>query len=249
MTAIDGPVYAYGVVRAGAPVPARAGVLGADVRVVVDGDLAALVSPVESETVRAKRRDLLAHSDVLQEAYSAGPVLPLRFGTVFGSPDELRDVFLERQRAELSALLDRFDGLCEMRLRAAYHHEETVLAAITAGDPQIAQLREQSLSKPGSQPLLLQLGELVAKRYQAQRDADAGDIVTRIGAVAEEVRTDEPDDALTVVKASFLIRDRDRRGFDELLESVALGLRHLVAFTCTGPLPPHSFVAIDGGGA
>jgi gas vesicle protein GvpL/GvpF len=244
---IDGPVYVYGVVRADALAPGRAGVLGADVAVVDGGAVGALVSPVESEHVRAKRRDLLAHSDVLQEAYAEGVVLPLRFGTVFGSPDELRTAFLEPRRDELSRLLDRFDGLCEMRLRADYHDSDSILASVAGGDPEIVRLREQTRATPGAQPLLLQLGERVAKRYQSRRDADAQEIVTRLGAIAEDVRTDEPDGELTVVKASFLIRERDRRGFDELLESVALGLRHLVSFRCTGPLPPHSFVVLGGG--
>jgi hypothetical protein len=35
--------------------------------------------------------------------------------------------------------------------------------------------------------------------------------------------------------------------FDELLESVALNERHRLGFTCTGPLPPHSFVDLRGG--
>ena len=244
---VEGPVYVYGVVRADALAPGRAGVLGADVAVVDGGAVAALVSPVESETVRAKRRDLLAHSDVLQEAYAEGAVLPLRFGTVFGSPDELRSAFLEPRRDELSALLDRFDGLCEMRLRAVYHDRESILASVAREDPEIVRLQERSRSAPGSQPLLLELGERVAKRYQARREADANEIVSRLAAIAEEVSADEPDEELTVVKASFLIRERDQRGFDEQLESVALGLRHLVNFTCTGPLPPHSFVALGGG--
>jgi hypothetical protein len=144
-------------------------------------------------------------------------------------------------------MLDRFDGLCEMRLRAAYHDRESILASVASEDPEIVRLREQSRRAPGSQPLLLELGERVAKRYQARREADAHEIVARLGAIADEVRTDEADEELTVVKASFLIRERDRRGFDELLESVALGLRHLIAFRCTGPVPPHSFVALGGG--
>src|SRR5918911_441390 len=46
------------------------------------GGLAALVSPVEGEKLRATRRDLLSHSAVLERAIAAGPVLPLRFGIV-----------------------------------------------------------------------------------------------------------------------------------------------------------------------
>ena len=70
--------------------------------------------------MRAKRRDLLAHSDVLQEAYGNGVVLPLRFGMLFDSEDELRDRLIDPRRDELLSLLERFDGVAEMRVRAQY---------------------------------------------------------------------------------------------------------------------------------
>lgn len=239
------PVYAYGIVHATTRPPARSGVLGAAVDVVPSGGVAALVSRLDTTRVRAKRRDLLAHSDVLQDAHAAGVVLPLRFGTLFDSEDELRARLLEPRRDELQALLSRFHGLGELRLRARYHDQETVLADVVRDDAEIARLRRGG----GSQAELVRLGELVAKRYAARRAADADAIVGALRGHAVDTRVDEPDDELAIVKASFLVRERDRRSFDEQLDSVALRLRHLVHFTCTGPLPAHSFVALDGGGA
>jgi hypothetical protein len=237
------PLYAYGVVPAQAPAPERSGILGGEVTRVAHGKVAALVTPLSSERVRAKRRDLLAHSDVLQDAYARGGVLPLRFGTVFESEADLRLRLLDRRHDELVTLLERFEGLGEMRVRARYHDQDSVLAAVVQAAPEIARLR----SRARSQAELVRLGEVVAKSYAARRDADAEAIVARLGAVGVDTRVDEPEDELTVVKASFLVGDRG--AFDAELDAVALGLRHLVQFTCTGPLPPHSFVALgaDGG--
>jgi hypothetical protein len=242
--AADPPLYAYAVVRGNASPPARRGVLDAPVATVRDGGVAVLVSRLESDRVRAKRRDLLAHSGVLQEAHDNGVVLPLRFGMLFDSEDELRDRLIEPRRDELLSLLDKFDGVAEMRLRATYHDQEAVLAEVVKDDPAIVRLRQAARSQGD----LVRLGERVAKRYEERRAADADTVLRRLGAHAAETHVDELDDELAVVKASFLVRDRKRKKFDAELDAVALRLRHLVNFACTGPLPPHSFVSLGDGG-
>src|SRR5256885_17143858 len=81
-----------------------AGIGGAPVGRVVSGRLAALVSPVEAEELKATRRDLLSHSAVLERAIAAGPVLPLRFGIVLRDEDAGAQELLQPRRAELTAL-------------------------------------------------------------------------------------------------------------------------------------------------
>src|SRR5436309_2832016 len=122
-----GSMYVYGVARAGI-VAGGAGVLGGAVTTIESGEVSAIVSDVDHENVRAKRRDLLLHAEVLQRAFAAGPVLPFRFGTVFPSARALADELLSPRQTELLELLGRFDGNGELRVRAAYHDQEAVFA-------------------------------------------------------------------------------------------------------------------------
>jgi Gas vesicle synthesis protein GvpL/GvpF len=236
----DSPLYAYAVVRGDASPPGRRGVLDAPVATLRDGSLAVLVSRLSSDRVRAKRRDLLAHSDVLQEAHGAGVVLPLRFGMLFTSEDELREQLIGSRRAELLSLLEQYEGVGEMRLRATYHDQETVLADVVKDDAEILRARECAHSHGD----LVRLGELVANRYEQRREADAETILARLGVHADDAHVDVRDDELSVLKASFLVRERKREQFDAELDAVALRLRHHINFACTGPLPPHSFVTL-----
>ena len=240
------PVYVYGISRAGSAFHAEDGVLGGNVETIEHRKLAAIAGPVEGRSVRAKRRDLLRHSEVLQQAFADGTVLPFRFGIVFPDAQALVDEVLEPRQDELNGLLDRFAGTGELRLRAAYHDRESILADIVRGDPGLARLREQSRGRTGVDPKLMQLGEAVAHAFAARRRADADAIVSRLAKHADEVAVDEPAGELEVVRASFLVRRRRTATFDELLESVALSQRHLITFACTGPVPPHSFVDLDG---
>jgi gas vesicle protein GvpL/GvpF len=242
----DTPLYVYGIVRAGRGFRSTDGVLGGTVATLEHRRLAALAGPVPERSVRAKRRDLLRHSEVLQQAFADQVVLPFRFGIVFPDAQTLVDEVLEPRQEELLDLLDRFADAGELRLRAAYHDRDSILADIVRSDPALARLRDQSRGRSGADPKLLQLGEAVANAFAARRRADADAIVSRLGKLAEEVVVDEPTGELEVLRASFLVRRRKTRKFDELLESVALTHRHLIGFTCTGPVPPHSFVDLDG---
>src|SRR3954449_4372442 len=77
-------LYCYGIMAAkAAKAQPAAGLGGETVEVVECGELAALVSAVPPGTVRARRRDLMTHFDVLGKAFERGTVLPLRFGIVF----------------------------------------------------------------------------------------------------------------------------------------------------------------------
>ena len=60
--------------------------------------------------MRARRRDLTRHSDVIAAAFRNGAVVPLRFGTVFPSPEAVVDELLEPRRAELTRLLCELEG-------------------------------------------------------------------------------------------------------------------------------------------
>src|SRR5690349_1688109 len=98
-------LYCYGVAAArdGGPQLGR-GLDGKPVQTVAHGDLAALVSEAPGN-VRAKRRDLLAHFEVLDAAFEHGTVLPLRFGIVFDDEEALVRDFLAPRQKELAKLL------------------------------------------------------------------------------------------------------------------------------------------------
>jgi hypothetical protein len=123
-------LYCYGVTGAGTAEPlAGAGLGGKAVEPVPCGEIAALASAVPAGTVRARRRDLLAHFDVLGASFERGTVLPLRFGTVFDDEDALVEEFLRPRHDELAAMLREFDGRVELRVTAHYR-EDAILAEI-----------------------------------------------------------------------------------------------------------------------
>ena len=237
--------YVYGIVRASSALAYEEGVLGGPVLPVTAGDVAALTSQVPGTPIRAKRRDVLSHSDVLQKALANGPVLPMRFGTVFDSDTEVVERLLGPSRAELRRLLDEFDGKIELRVRASYI-EERVLAEIVRDRPAIGRLQKESRSQRGrNHALQLELGQAVASELEARRRHDAASIIDGLSRLAREVHVDEPWSEYDIVRASFLVRDDDVKKFDAALAGIAREHEGRVHFKCIGPLPPHSFVTFS----
>src|SRR3954452_105104 len=105
-------MYVYGVVRAGERVALpESGVEGGPVGCLRHGDLAALVGETSGDPVRPSRRNVMAHTRVLQEVVAAGAdVVPMQFGVVMPDGDAVRGELLA---AHAEALTDQLDALAE----------------------------------------------------------------------------------------------------------------------------------------
>jgi hypothetical protein len=233
----EAPAYVYGVTWADGVLPAAEGVADAAVQAVEHGELAALVSELPSPKIQARRRDLLRHADVLQQAFERQTVVPLGFGTVFASGDDVVSELLEQRYEELVALLQRLDGLVELTVRAFYD-EDAVLTEVVRNDPEVAALRGRA--GHGTQ---LQLGEAVAAALAARRNRDADEIVAALSAVAHEVVVEERVAEFEVVRAAFLVERSATDDLDARAEELAQRFGGVIRFKLTGPLPPHHFVS------
>lgn len=225
--------YVYGVMRDARRIR-RAGIAEAEVRTVAHGELVALVSMVESDHLRAKRRDLVAHQEVLQEAFGNGPVLPVRFGTVFADDEAVVSELLAPKHDALSSLLDRLADAVEVTVRAHYV-EDALLREIVAEDDRVARLK-------GTRGAEVALGEAVAKALSRKRAAEAGTIERLLVRHARDAVIEQPRTELELFRGSFLVDRNTLEAMDDAMDELAREREGVVVFKYVGPLPPHSFV-------
>jgi Gas vesicle synthesis protein GvpL/GvpF len=230
--------YVYGVAR-DAPAVGRTGVGGARVHAIAHDGLAAIVSDVAAGALRARRRDIVAHQDVLQEAFGHGVVVPLRFGTVFASPDDVAAELLAPRREHLVRLLDRFEGVAELSVRA-YYREDAVLREIVRDDARVARLRGRASD--------VALGEAVAAALAAKRTAEAAAIERTLSRLAVDVVIEAPRTEYELFRGAFLVARKAVGSFDAAMDELARARDGCVVFKYVGPLPPHSFVLPEGAG-
>jgi Gas vesicle synthesis protein GvpL/GvpF len=239
--------YVYGIVEAASSPPDRAGIGDAPIRVIAGDGAAALVSDLPGDVLELGPRDLLTHSSVLTDALDGGTVLPMRFGVVMDGADEVRRDLLESHADMFRTQLDRFEGMVEYSLRVVYE-EQALIKEIVGGDREIASLRDAVRGKPEEATYFdrITLGQLVAEAVARKRDADALELLDSLTRTAEAVEVGEPVHERMVLSASFLLSREQQRRFDDLLERLARERSDRMRFKLTGPLPPHSFVELDG---
>ncbi|NYI06107.1 GvpL/GvpF family gas vesicle protein [Allostreptomyces psammosilenae] len=246
-------VYLYGVIRATAH--PRVGELRgvgeppARVQVVRGGELAAVVSDVLGP-VRAKRRDLLAHQEVLEALAVDEPVVPMRFGTLADSVEAVRQELLTRER-ELLPVLDRLTDRDEYNLKASLV-EEAALRRILADDPELRRLNEATRSGRATEADRIALGEAVAARVTARERAAEEQILHRLGGVTV-AGAPAPAVAGAFLNTSFLVDRADAERLRDAVDALRAELGGTVELRLSGPLPPYSFTtghpAGEGAGA
>jgi hypothetical protein len=208
------------------------------VRVIKEGDLAAVVSDAP-EGLRPKRRDLLAHQNVLAEAGAGGPVLPMRFGSV--STDDAAVAGVLAERAEhFKERLDALAGKVEYNVKAT-HDEEAVLHRVMSENPEVRALTEANRSAGGGNyDDKLRLGEMVVAAVKNREVEDAAEIQRALEPTAASVSVG-PESTGWLANLSFLV-DRDEAGtFLDAVDEVRKAHPHL-DLRVHGPLPPYSFV-------
>lgn len=238
--------YVYGIVQT---TPRERTSLGVgvgepprEVRVVRHGKVGALVSTVTREElsgqgVRSLRRDMKAHSAVLNRLCEQRTVLPVRFGFVVESDQAVVARLLEPQADRLAAYLKRLEGTVEITLKATYV-EEAILREIAERHPQ---LTAGSGARAGYQGRI-EVGRRIAAAIQACQEQDGQWLLDTLAPVVQEVRLGKVQSELMVLNASLLVAAAKLKSFDRVLEAIHKEVGARMTFDCVGPLPPYSFV-------
>ncbi|MGW2718501.1 GvpL/GvpF family gas vesicle protein [Streptomyces sp. NPDC001492] len=208
------------------------------VRILKAGDLAAVVSDAP-EGLRPKRKDLLAHQNILAEAGSGGVVLPMRFGSAAPDDDTVTSVLSDRAdhyKERLRAL----DGKVEYNVKAT-HQEDAVLHRVMSENPEIRAMSEANRKAGGgSYEQRLRLGEMVVAAVKAREAEDAAELQSTLEPAAAAVSAG-PESTGWLLNVSFLVDRDSAESFLAEVEQIRKSHPH-IELRVNGPLPPYSFV-------
>ncbi len=201
--------------------------------------LAAVVSDAPAG-LRPKRRDLVAHETVLETLSQAGPVVPLRFGTIAPGDDAVA-AELARGAERYTQLLTRLAGHVERNVKGS-HAQDALLADLVAGNPA---LREASqalrAAGGGSQPQRIAFGEQVYLAVQQRCIRDTAYVVAALRPLAELDRH-APGVEGCFMNVSFLIPAQAQDDFDAAVAQLQTALDGYANLRASAALPPYSFV-------
>lgn len=236
-------LHVYGVVRADHPAPEVSRGVGpapGPVRLVRSGSLAAAVSPIEDGT-ELTEEDAVRHLDVLVDLLRAGPVLPIRFGTVSPDAEALASEILQPAADDLAGSLDSLDGLVELRVVVSAD-ESTEIADVVRELPRADIWTARARSAPLDERI--QLGEYVHARLRERRDRRSAVIRQRLAPRSRGVRELSSEDP-TTSKIAVLVPSDQLKAFDRDVRDLFSHFGPGYEGEYIGPLPAVDFADLD----
>lgn len=240
--------WIYGVVPAGAALKEveRRKELP-EVWVIEAGDLGAIVGDPPKADGKATRDQALAHARVLEAAVADAPVVPMRFGTMVpGGDEEVGSELLEAHHDEFAELLGTLKDQVQLTLKA-YYREQEVMRDILEGNPEIAELRDQTREgdEAATRDARVQLGEMVSNALEQLRQRDASEILEELKPIAATASVEGLEKEFMVLNAPFLVERKRVEQFEEAAEKVAEERQERIEFTLLGPMPAYNFINVE----
>jgi Mg2+ and Co2+ transporter CorA len=237
--------YVYCVIQVSKPFrfgPIGIGAEPGEVHTIHHREIAAVVSDTPIEVFDATRENVLAHERVNETVMRDHTVIPMSFGTVFKTREDIVELLRGAYDAFRDVLMKMQDKL-EFGLKVLWNRD-VVIREIEQEEEGIRRLKHEISSDKGSTYFArMQYGRLIDAALQARSERYVADIFDQLRDVSVASRANKPIGDKMIMNAAFLV-SRDKEGaFDARVKKI--GTRyHELNFKYTGPWPPYNFVNI-----
>jgi hypothetical protein len=214
----------------------------AEVTTVNYKDLAAVVSDAPTGVLDPTRENVLAHNRVNETIVREHTVLPMSFGTVFKTRDDIVELLRSAYEA-FGDVLHKMQDKFEFGLKVLWDRDQ-VIKQIEAGDENLQRLKSEIASQKGSTYFArMQYGRSVDSALQVESERYVASIFEALRDVSVASRTNKPIGDKMILNAAFLVSREKEGAFDAKVK--AIGARYeKLTFRYTGPWPPYNFVNI-----
>jgi len=207
-------------------------------------EFAAVVSNCPLIVFDPTRENALAHEHVNELVMKDFTVLPMSFGTVFRTEDDIK-AFLRGTYEALSDVLQKMEGKIEFGLKVNWDKDQ-VIREIEEENEEIRRLKEEIASNTTTSTYFsrMQLGRVVESALQAKADAYLNEIYEALRDAAIASRSNKPIGDKMIMNAAFLVEREKTKSFDDQIAEIAKKYENKLSFLYTGPWPPYNFVNI-----
>ena len=239
--------YVYAIIECDAPQTFGAigiGGRGDAVHTVHFRDLGAVVSDTPVVVYDPTRENALTHEHVNETVMQRFTVIPMSFGTVFRTEEDVVE-FLKDTYDALHDVLEKMKGKIEFGLKVNWD-TETVLKEVEAEREEISRLKDEIASNRLASTYFarMQLGRLIDQAMNERADTFVREIYDYLRDHAIASRHNKPIGDKMILNAAFLV-DRDKATqLDERVQELAQKYEGRLRFLFTGPWPPYNFVNI-----
>ena len=237
--------YVYCVIRSEQPLsfgPLGLGPEPAEVHTIHYRDIAAVVSNTPIVVQDPTRENVLAHQRVNETVMQKHTVIPMSFGTVFKTDDDIMELLRSAYDA-FSDVLNKMQEKFEFGLKVLWDRDQ-IIREIEDEDEDIRRLKSEISSQKGSTYFArMQYGRLIDAALQSRTERYVAEIFNALRSVSVASRSNKPIGDRMIMNAAFLVSREMEQAFDSRVKEIGQQYEKLT-FKYTGPWPPYNFVNI-----
>ena len=205
-------------------------------------DIAAVVSNTPMVVQDPTRDNVLAHQRVNETVMQQHTVIPMSFGTVFKTDDDIIELLRSAYDA-FTDVLNKMQDKFEFGLKVLWDRDQ-IIREIEEEDEDIRRLKGEISSQKGSTYFArMQYGRLIDAALQARSERYVAEVFQALRDVSVASRSNKPIGDRMIMNAAFLVARDTEQAFDSKVRDI--GQRYdKLTFKYTGPWPPYNFVNI-----
>ncbi len=218
--------------------------VGEMVYVVTHGDIAAVVSRTPVFIFDPTRENALAHEHVIETVMKTHTIIPMSFGTVFRTDDDIREV-LRSIYPSVKDVLKQMAGKVEFGLKVTWDRDH-IVEELQREHEEIHRFHQEITRKHLQSTYFarMQLGRMIDKALEERSAEYVREIYETLRAICVASRDNKPIGDKMIMNAAFLLEREREAEFDAAVNRIAKKFGDRLNFKYTGPWPPYNFVNI-----
>jgi hypothetical protein len=189
--------------------------------------------------------NMLAHQKVMDEVMKEfNSILPLRFGIIAATPDEIRNL-LNRRYSEFKELLRIFENKVEVNVKCTWKSMEGIYREIEAEDSNFKKIK-QEIKKERDLTLqkekMAHAGKMVEAALKAKKEKEGELMLGAFKKAVFEYRLNKTTGDAMFFNTAFLINSGREKEIDNIMADLGEKYQDRIDFSYTSPLPIFNFI-------
>ena len=189
--------------------------------------------------------NMLAHQRVIEEVMKEfRSVIPIRFGTIAATPDEIRNL-LNRRYSEFMELLKQFENKVELNIRGTWKNMGMIYKEIDKEhvDLQIIRAEIDKLHDQEKKNLKIEeAGKLVELALAGKKKEETEKILDAFRRSVFEYKHNKTSGDAMFMNTAFLVNSGREIEFDNIMADLGVKYEDRSDFVYTAPLPIFNFI-------
>ncbi len=189
--------------------------------------------------------NILAHQKVIEAVMKEfDSVLPIRFGTIAATPDEIRDL-LNRRYGEFMELLNQFENKVELNVRGTWKNMGTIYQEIDKEHSELQKIRKEIellADQEQRSHKIKEAGEIVELALAEKKEYESERIIGALKRSVFEYKHNKLSKDSMFMNTAFLINGGRETEFDNIMTDLGNEYQDRCDFVYTAPLPIFNFI-------